>query len=195
MFLLQPKSSPLAPDKREIGRGDRHPRRGKSIRLRELMDGERWITLRKVAMDPSEKVDQVLSVRIGKASKGFGADFVREVEYPGKDQARFRGQNEATSAPVSRIGSPLNPAILLHAIDLSNQGHRLDFKQIGKAGLVDALVAGQIPQYFALCSGEAEEKQCTLVEPTPKEAGDIVNQKAKAAVEIHGQCQNDKYLA
>src|SRR5262249_48692615 len=176
-------------------RGDRHSRCGKIIRLVELgefMDGERWDTLRKIAMDPSEKVDQVLSVRIGKASEGFGADFSREVEYPGKDQARFCGQNEATSALVSGIGPPLDPAVLLHAIDLSNQGHRLDFKQIGKPGLVDALVAGEISQHLALCSGEAEEQQCTLVEPTPKEAGDIVNEKAEAPVEIHGRRQNAK---
>jgi hypothetical protein len=45
-----------------------------------------------------------------------------------------------------------------------------------------------------LCPGKAEEQQCTLVEPTPKEAGDIVNEKAEAAVEIHGRCQNSKQL-
>ena len=106
----------------------------------------------------------------------------------------FVGQDKAMGAPVAGIGPPLDPAVLLHAIDLSNQSHRLDFEQIGKAGLVDALVAGEIPQHLALCPGEAEEQQCTLVESTPEETGDIVNEKAEAAVEIHGRCQNAKIL-
>src|SRR5262249_20920720 len=120
MLRLRPKSSPLAPYKREIGRGDRHPR-VRLVEFGELMDGERWDTLRKVSVDPPEKVDQVLSVRLGKASEGFRADFGREVEDPAKDRARFRSQNEAASAPVSGIGPALVPGVLFHSIDLSNQ--------------------------------------------------------------------------
>jgi hypothetical protein len=146
-------------------------------------------------MDPSEKVDKVLAVRLGKTHESLVADFGREFENPGKDRARLRGQDEATSAPVSGIGPPLNPAVLLHAIDLSNQRHRFDFEQIGKSGLIDALVAGEVAQDFTLRPGEAEEEKRPLVKASREQTSNVVNEKPKAAIQIHSRCHSAKQLS
>src|SRR5215471_15516712 len=103
-------------------------------------------------MDPSEQVDQILSLNLGKARESLVADLGRKFEDPGKDGACLCRQDQPMSPTVSWIGPPLDPTVLLHTIDLSHQSHWLDFKQIGKSGLVDALVAGEIPQHFALRS-------------------------------------------
>jgi len=137
-------------------------------------------------MHPPEKVDQMLSLRLGKSCESLVTDLGREFEDPGKDRACFRGQDEATSAPVSRIGTSLDPAVLLHAIDLSNQGHWFDFKQIGEARLVNALVTGKIPEHLALRPSKTEAEKRTLVKTATEQASDVVNKKPKAAVQIHG---------
>jgi hypothetical protein len=137
-------------------------------------------------MNTTEQADQVTSFHLGQSRESFGTDFVREVEDAGEDRACLLGQDKPAGSAVPGIGPPLDPPVLFHAIDLSNQSHRLDFKQIGEAGLIDTFVASEVPQHLALRSGEAEEQQRTLVESAGKEAGDVVNKKAKAAVEIHG---------
>src|ERR1700739_165197 len=80
---------------------------------------------------------------------------------------------------------PLDPTVLLHAVDLPHQGHRLDFKQIGKARLVDPLVAGEVAQHLALRPGETEKEQSPLIETPAEQAGDVMNEKPQAAVEGH----------
>src|SRR6476646_3521365 len=65
---------------------------------------------------------------------------------PGDRSARRDRQIHWRRATVSRVRASLDPAVLLHAIDLPNQGHRRDLEQVGKAGLVDALVAGEVAQ-------------------------------------------------
>ena len=109
--------------------------------------------------------------------------------------ARLLGQNEATGAAISGIEVSFDPAVLLHAIDLPNQGHRLDLKQIGETGLVDALVAGEVAQHLALRPGEAEEKKCALIEAPAKQAGDVVHEKAEAAVKVHRPILHAKELS
>src|SRR4029077_20019325 len=96
-------------------------------------------------------------------------------------------------APVAGLGLALDPAVLLHAVDLSHQGHRLDLEQIGEAGLVDPLCASQIAEHLALCPGQAEEQQRPLIEPAPEQAGDVVNEKTEAAVEIDGHGGMNNY--
>src|SRR5271167_1213619 len=164
------------------------------VEIREFSYGKRRDTFRQITVNTTEQTDQVPSFHLGKAREGLVTDFIREVEDAGEDQARLIGQDEPAGSTVAGIGPPLDPTVLFHSIDLSNQGHRFDFEQIGKAGLVDALVAGEISQHLALCPGEAQEQQRTLVEAAPKEAGDVVNEKPKAAVEIHGRYRNAKQV-
>src|SRR5215472_10767625 len=137
-------------------------------------------------MNTTEQGYQVSSFHLGQARESLTTDFVREVEDTGEDRPCLVGQHEPAGSAVGWIGPPLDPPVLFHAIDLSNQGHRLYFKQIGEAGLIDTFVAGEVAQYLALRSGEAEEQQRALVEAAGKEASDVVNEKAKAAVKIHG---------
>ena len=137
-------------------------------------------------MNTTKQADQTASFHLRKAHESFATDFVREVEDASEDWACLLGQDEPVGSTVAGIGPPLDPAVLLHAIDLSDQGHRFYFEQIGETRLIDALVAGEVTQYLALRPGEAEEQQRTLVKSAGKQAGDVVNEKAKAAVEIHG---------
>ena len=136
-------------------------------------------------MDPPEKVDQVLSFCLGKAREGLVADLGREFEDPGKDRTCFCCQDQPVSPTVSGIGPPLDPTVLLHTIDLSHQSHWLDFKQIRKAGLVDTLVASEIPQHFALGSSKTEKQKGALVKASCEQASDVVYEKSKAAIEVH----------
>src|ERR1700739_2656716 len=119
------------------------------VEIRELGGGKRRDPFRQITVNSIEQADQVPSFRLGKARKGLVTNFIREVEDAGEDRACLRGQDEPTGATVAGIGSPLDPTVLFHSIDLSNQGHRPDFEQIGKAGLIDSLVAGEITQYLA----------------------------------------------
>src|SRR4029077_1944002 len=152
----------------------------------KFADGERQDAFRKIAVNAREQIDQVPAIGLGQTGEGLGANLVRQLENARENQPRLLGQDETAGASVSGIGAPVDPAVLLHAIDLSNQGHRLDLEQVGEAGLVDALVAGEVAQHFALCPGEAEEEERPLVETSAKKAGDVVDKKAKAAVEVHG---------
>src|SRR6202040_2995952 len=98
-----------------------------------------------------------------------------------EDPSLFGNEDAPAPPPVPRLGPPLDPAVLLHAVDLPHQCHRFDFEQIGEAGLVDAFVAGEVTQHLALRPGEPEEEQGTLVETTSEQAGDIVDEKPEAA--------------
>src|SRR6516165_9702029 len=109
-------------------------------------------------MDAAQELDQLSSFLSGKPGKGFAADLVREIENTGEDRPGLIGQDEAAGAAVARLRLPLDPSVLLHAVDLPHQGHRLDFEQIGEAGLIDPLVAREVPQHLALCASESEEK-------------------------------------
>jgi hypothetical protein len=43
-----------------------------------------------------------------------------------------------------------------------------------------------------LCASEPQEQQRPLIEPTPEQAGDVVNEKTEAAIEIHDHgCTNN----
>jgi len=76
---------------------------------------------------------------------------------------------DATLGPaIARLGLPLDPPVFLHAVDLPHQRHRLDFEQVGEAGLIDPLVACEIAEHLTLCASEPEEKQCALIEPAPE---------------------------
>src|SRR5260370_6267800 len=145
-----------------------------------------------VSFSPPQKFDQLLSLVFGEAGKGLGSDLVREGQNARQDRPRLVGQNEAAGAAVAGLGLPLDPAVFLHTVDLPQQGHRLDFEQIGEAGLVDPLVARKIAEHLALRSGQSEEKQRALIEPAPEQAGDVVNEKTEAAVEVHDHdCANN----
>src|SRR5580693_8062504 len=137
-------------------------------------------------MYPPQKFDQLLSLVFGKAGKRLGADLVRKIQNARQDRSGLVGQNKAAGPPVAGLGLALDPAILLHAIDLPHQRHRLDFEQVGEAGLIDPLVACEIAEHLTLCASEPEEKQCALIEPAPEQPGDVVNKKTEAAVEVHG---------
>ena len=138
------------------------------VEIRELGVGKRWGTFGQITVNTTEEADQVSSLDVGKACESFGTHFVREIEDSGEDRACLLGQHESAGSTVTGIGPPLDPSVLFHAIDLSNQGHRLDFKQIGETGLIDAFVAGEVPQHLALRPGEAKEQQRPLVESARK---------------------------
>src|SRR6516165_2153280 len=136
-------------------------------------------------MDAAQELDQLSSFLSGKPGKGFAADLVREIENTGEDRPGLIGQDEAAGAAVARLRLPLDPSVLLHAVDLPHQGHRLDFEQIGEACLVNPFVAGEITQHLALRPGKTEKEQGALIKTPPEQAGDVMNKKAEAAVEIH----------
>src|ERR1700736_895125 len=148
--------------------------------------------IRKIAMYPPQQFDQLLSVVFGEAGKGLGTDLVREVQYARQDRPGLIGQNEASGAPVARLGLPLDPAVFLHAVDLPHQGHRLDFEQVGEGGLIDPLVPREIAEHLALRASESQEKQRALIEPAPEQPGDVVNEKTEAAVEVHATPTNTR---
>ena len=77
----------------------------------------------------------------------------------------------------------LDPPGLLHAVDLAHQRHWPDFEEIGKTGLVDALVAGEIAQGAALRPGQAEPPP-VVVEPPAEQPRHIVDEKAETAFEV-----------
>ena len=95
-------------------------------------------------------------------------------------------RTEPAGPPVGRVGAPLDPAGVFHAVDLPHQRHRPDFEQIGEAGLVDPLVAGEIAEDAALRPGQAEPA-AVLVETAPEQAGDVMHEKPEAAVEIQNR--------
>ena len=141
--------------------------------------------MRQIAVRPAQQLDQLMAFGVGQAGKGFGAHLVRQVEDASQDRARLVGQHQPAGAAVARIGPPLDPAILLHPVELPDQGHRLDFQKIGEARLVDALVAGEIAEHPALRAGQAEKEQGTLIEAPREKPRHVVHEKAKAAVEVH----------
>src|SRR5262249_28034975 len=100
-----------------------------------------------------------------------------------EDRPRFAGQEQPPSAAVGRVGTTLDPARVLHAVNLPHQGHRPDLEEIGKAGLVDALVAGDVGHSPALRPGQAEAPS-VMVEAAPEQAGAVMKEKAKAAFEV-----------
>jgi hypothetical protein len=191
-----PQRSALPPsDWRQLRRGAGREYVRAIILIVEIVEirGQRRHALRQIGVDPPQQLVQVLALLPGKPRKGLGAHSVREVEDTIEDRACLVGQNEASGSPVPRLGPPFDPAVLLHAVDLPHQCHRFDFEQIGKARLVDAFIAGKVTQHLALRPGEPEEEQGTLVETTPEQAGDIVDEKPKAAVEIHGMADRNNY--
>jgi len=136
-------------------------------------------------VNATQQLDQLLSLVSGKPGKRFAANFVRKIEDTGEDRPRLLGQHEAPGAAIARLRLPLDPTVLFHAVDLPHQGHRLDFEQIGKARLVDPFVAGEVAQHLALRPGETEEEQSPLIETPAEQAGDVMNEKPEAAVEVH----------
>jgi hypothetical protein len=138
------------------------------VEIRELGVGKRRDTFRQITVNAAQQADQVSSLHLGKACESFGTDFVREIEDPGEDRACLFSQDESAGSAVTGIRPPLDPAVLFHAIDLSNQGHRLDFKQIGETGLIDPFVPSKIPQHFALRASETEKQHRALVESAGK---------------------------
>jgi len=138
------------------------------VKIRELGVGKRWDTFGQITVNATEEADQVSTLCLRKACESFGTHFVREIENSSQDRACLFGQHESAGSTVTGIGPPLDPAVLFHPINLSNQGHWLDLKQIREAGLIDALVAGKVPQDLALRPSKAEEQQRTLVESAGK---------------------------
>ena len=138
-------------------------------------------------MHPAQQLDQLFRPRRRQPRQRLVAGLVRDIQDAAEDRARLVGQEQAAGAPVGRVRAPLDPAVLFHAVDLPHQRHRPDFEQIGEAGLVDALVAGEIAEGPALRPGQAEAT-AVLVEAAPEQARDIVDEKPETAVEI--QCPN-----
>src|SRR6516162_3065161 len=144
--MLRPRrmSSPPPSCGRQIRRRDHHASWYdviiRLVEIGEIIDTQWRGAFRKVPVDASEQVNQAPTLDFGKAGESLTADFVRKIEDASEDRARLIGQDKPASAAVARVGPPFDPALLFHTIDLSNQSHRLDFEQIGEAGLVNALV-------------------------------------------------------
>jgi DNA-binding MarR family transcriptional regulator len=102
-----------------------------------------------------------------------------------EDRAGLAGQKQPAGAPIGRIRTALDPARLFHAVDLADQGHRPDFENVGEAGLIDALVAGEIAQRAALRPRQPEAFP-VMRKTAPEQARDIVHEKPETAIEI--QC-------
>ena len=137
-------------------------------------------------MHPVEEIDQLLGLLRRQTGEGLVAGVVGDIPDAAEHRPRLRGQVQAAGAAVGGVGAALDPAGLLHAVDLAHQGHRPDFQKIGEAGLVDALVAGEIAERAALRPGQSEPPAApVLVEPAPEQARDVVDEKAEAAIEIH----------
>jgi hypothetical protein len=94
-------------------------------------------------------------------------------------------------ATVTRVGPPLDPSVSLHPVDLSNEAHRLDFEQIGESRLVDPFIPGEIAQHLALRPREAKNKEGALVKPPSEQAGDVVDEKPEAAMDVHSETQSE----
>ncbi len=137
-------------------------------------------------MNAPQQLDQASSFLTREPAKRLSADLVREIQDSSENRARLVGQDEPPGAAIARLGTPLDPSVLFHSVDLPDQGHRLYLEEIGKAGLVDPLVAGKIAEHLALGSGKAEEQKRALVKASSEEACDIVHEKSEAAIEIHG---------
>src|SRR5215472_4999061 len=151
---FRPSWSQAASDWRQIGLGARGPYHQAVAGLVEISQFRRQRNpLGKIGMDAPQQLDQLPTLLRGHPGKRLGSNFVREVEDAGEDRPGLVGQDEAAGTPVARLRLPLDPAVLLHAVDLPHQGHRLDLEQIREARLIDALVTSQIAQDLALRSG------------------------------------------
>src|SRR5204862_3976142 len=100
-----------------------------------------------------------------------------------EDRARLGGQKQAPRPAVGGVGAALDPARVFHAVDLPHQRHRPDFEEIGEAGLVDPLIAGDVGEGAALRPGQPEPS-AVVVETAPEQAGDVMHEKPKAVLEI-----------
>src|SRR5262249_47692614 len=92
-------------------------------------------------------------------------------------------QIEKAYAAVIGVEPALDPAGGLQPVELVDQRDRLDFKDVRKRALVDALVARQMRHDRPLRPGQADGAGAP-VEPLAQEARDIVQQEAEAAFGI-----------
>ncbi len=140
-------------------------------------------------MHPLQQIEQGCCLTRRQQRQGFVAGFVGHRPDAAEDRPRLGGQVKAAGAAVGRVGVTLDPARLLHAVDLADQRHRPDFQEVGQAGLVDALVARQVAERAALRPGQAEAPPI-MVEAPPEQARDIVDEKAETAFEIQHAASN-----
>src|ERR1044071_8878991 len=142
-------------------------------------------------MHAIQEIDQLLGLLRRQPGERLVAGVVRDVPDAAEYRARLRGQIQPPGTAVGRVGAALDPAGLFHTVDLADQRLRPDFQKIGEAGLVDALIAGEISQGTALRPGESETAVApVLVEAASEQARDVVDEKAEAAIEIHLSPQN-----
>ena len=138
-------------------------------------------------MHPAQQLDQPAPLLLGKIGERLAPDRARQIQDARENRAGLFGQHQPAGAAVGRIEPALDPAILLHAVDLADEGHRLDLEQVGETGLVDAFVAREIAENPALRAGQAEKHKRPLVKAPREQPRHVVREIPKAAVEVHGR--------
>ncbi len=138
-----------------------------------------------ITVNSAQQINQLPALYVGQVGERLAADCTRQVEDASENRARLFSQDQPAGPAVARIRSALDPAILLHAIELTHQGHRLDLEQIGKTGLIDPFVAGKVAQHAALRPGKSKKQQRPLVEASREQAGHIMHEITEAAFEFH----------
>ena len=92
---------------------------------------------------------------------------------------------------VARVRAALDQPGRLQPVDHAAHAHALDLDDVGQAGLVDALAAGQEDQHAPLRAGQAEMARAGI-EMGPHQARNVVQQEAEQLVE-GGLNHNPRY--
>ena len=132
---------------------------------------------------PLQQLDQLSGFSRLQPYQRFVARLVGDIPDTAEDRARLGGEEQAPRPPVGRVRPALDPAGVLHAVDLPHQGHRPDLQEIGETRLIDPFVARDIAEGPALRPGQAEPA-AVMIEAAPEQAGDVVDEKPETAFEI-----------
>lgn len=81
--------------------------------------------------------------------------------------------------------APLDKAALLEFVENAHEGDGLDFQDIGKPALMDALVAAEIGERLPMRARQAMAARA-LLKPLAQQASDVMQEKTEGGSIVHG---------
>jgi hypothetical protein len=120
-----------------------------------------------------EQAHQLIALAGAESGEHFATDLRRDPADSFQDRSGVGREIQRAGPPIDGVRASLDPAVQLHAIEDSHQGHRLDVRDIGQPGLADSLIASQMVQCLALRQGQRQLVRQSL-EALDVQARDVV---------------------